>query len=80
MRKRTSRYIFIVCCAVITACSTTKHIPEGDALYVGATVKLNAQNVTSQQKKVLTADLNGLTKPKPNSRFLGIPFKLMFCK
>ncbi|RYZ28772.1 MAG: hypothetical protein EOO10_08410, partial [Chitinophagaceae bacterium] len=63
---------------VFAACSTTKHIPEGDALYTGATVKLiNAENVTKQQKKVLNTDLTGLTRPKPNGRFLGIPFKLL---
>lgn len=63
---------------VFTACSTTKHIPEGDALYTGATVKLiNAENVSKPQKKVLNTDLTGLTRPKPNGRFLGIPFKLI---
>src|SRR5829696_6467501 len=61
----------------LAACSTTKHIPEGDALYTGAKVKLNAENVSKQQKKVLTADLNGLTRPRPNGKFLGIPFKLL---
>src|SRR5215203_1234400 len=61
----------------LAACSPTKHIPEGDALYTGATVKLNAENVSKQQKKVLDADLQGLTRPKPNGKFLGIPFKLL---
>lgn len=64
-------------CLIFAACSPTKHIPEGDALYIGATVKLTAENVTTRQKKVLHADLEALTRPRPNSRFLGIPFKLM---
>ena len=64
-------------CFFWAACSPTKHIPEGDALYTGATVNLSADNVTVRQKKVLHADLEGLTRPRPNSRFLGIPFKLM---
>ncbi|HEU4903112.1 MAG TPA: hypothetical protein VFT06_09975, partial [Flavisolibacter sp.] len=64
-------------CLIFAACSPTKHIPEGDALYTGATVKLTAENVTTRQKKVLHADLEALTRPRPNSRFLGIPFKLM---
>ncbi len=62
---------------VLAACSTTKHIPDNDALYTGAKVKLNATNVTKQQKKVLNSDLTGLTRPKPNGRLLGIPFKLL---
>jgi outer membrane protein insertion porin family len=64
-------------CLLVAACSPTKHIPEGDALYTGAKVKLNASNVSSQQKKVLNANLKEMTRPQPNSRFLGIPFKLM---
>ncbi|HZH01750.1 MAG TPA: hypothetical protein VEY32_11745, partial [Flavisolibacter sp.] len=58
------------------ACSTTKHLPEGEKLYTGASVKLNASGTTVRQNKVLKSDLQGLTRPKPNSRFLGIPFKL----
>src|SRR5688572_657846 len=69
--------LFVLCTTFFAACSTTKHIPEGDALYLGATVNLNAENVSKQQKKVITSDLTGLTRPKPNSRLLGIPFKLM---
>ncbi|WP_227990581.1 BamA/TamA family outer membrane protein [Flavisolibacter ginsenosidimutans] len=61
----------------LAACSATKHIPEGDALYTGANVKLNAENTSKQEKKVLLEDLTGLTRPRPNGRFLGIPFKLL---
>ncbi|RYF86318.1 MAG: hypothetical protein EON98_04040, partial [Chitinophagaceae bacterium] len=77
MTKKNNRFVFFLCCAVIAACSPTKHIPEGDALYTGATIKLSADSVSSQQKKVLNADLEGLTRPRPNGKFLGIPFKLM---
>lgn len=76
---RISKYSWclIAACLFLSACSTTKHIPADDALYTGATVKLNAENVSSQQKKVLNTDLEGMTRPRPNSRFLGIPFKLL---
>jgi len=60
----------------IVACSPTKHLPEGEELYTGATVKLEATGTTSRQYKVLKSDLQGMTRPRPNSRFLGIPFKL----
>lgn len=75
MRKR---ILLIVLSAVFfAACSTTKHIPETDALYTGAKVDLTAENITARQKKVYQADLLGQTRPRPNSRFLGIPFKLL---
>ena len=67
----------LVCCAIFVACSPTKLIPEGDALYTGAKVNFTADSVTARQKKVLNTDLQGLTRPRPNGRFLGIPFKLM---
>lgn len=62
---------------LLASCSATKHIPEGDALYTGAKVKLNATNVSKQQKKVLNTDLESLTRPRPNGSLLGIPFKLL---
>lgn len=69
--------VFFIGCLLLSACSTTKHIAADDALYTGATVKFKAENVSNQQKKVLQADLNTLTRPRPNGSFLGIPFKLM---
>lgn len=71
------RWLFLFCIVLFAACSTTRHIPEGDALYTGAKVKLNAENITSSQKKVYAADLQGQTRPRPNGSFLGIPFKLL---
>jgi outer membrane protein insertion porin family len=57
-------------------CNVTKNIPEGDALYTGHTVKVENASVPKNEKKVITADLQGLLRPRPNSRILGIPFKL----
>jgi outer membrane protein insertion porin family len=68
--------ICILFISVLAACNPTKHLPEGEALYTGATVNLQASGVAARQSKVLKADLQGMTRPRPNSRFLGIPFKL----
>ncbi len=62
---------------LLAACNVTKSVPEGDHLYTGATVKLEADSATAKQRKVLRSDLQGLTRPRPNARLLGIPFKLM---
>jgi outer membrane protein assembly factor BamA len=67
---------FLITGFLIAGCSTTKHLPEGDKLYLGADVKLEASGLSSRQRKVLKSDLQGLTRPRPNSRFLGIPIKL----
>lgn len=63
---------------LLAACSTTKHLPEGESLYTGAEVRLNAEGLTAKEKKVHRSDLQGLTRPRPNTRFLGIPIKLGF--
>lgn len=60
----------------LSACSTTKSLPEGEKLYTGATVKLHGSELPARNRKVLKGDLQGLTRPKPNSRVLGIPIKL----
>src|SRR6185436_15962648 len=62
-------------CIVVASCSNTRHLPEGDKLYVGARVSVSGTS-TVREKKVLQEDLQGLTRPKPNSKFLGIPIKL----
>jgi outer membrane protein insertion porin family len=59
------------------SCNVTKKVPEGDALYTGHTVKLENAPVSKREKKVIKVDLDGLIRPKPNSRILGIPFKLV---
>jgi len=60
----------------LTACSVTKNLPPNEKLYTGASVTLNNTDLPARSKKVLRSDLQGLTRPKPNTRFLGIPFKL----
>lgn len=75
-RQLASCYLLLATCFFF-ACSPVKHIPEGDALYTGATINFTADSITRQQKKIYATDLKGQTRPKPNGRLLGIPFKLM---
>ncbi len=53
-------------------------VPKGDALYTGATVKVKDSTITRKQKKKVEEATENLPQPKPNSRFFGIPFKLIF--
>jgi outer membrane protein insertion porin family len=73
------RYLSILFCVifiVLASCSSTKSLQEGEKLYTGATVKMSGSNLPARQRKVLRSDLQGLTRPKPNTRVLGIPIKL----
>ncbi|WP_421799082.1 BamA/TamA family outer membrane protein [Haliscomenobacter sp.] len=61
---------------LLVGCSSIKSVPENDALYTGARIKMTQTEVSSKQKKALQTTLEDLSRPKPNSRVLGIPFKL----
>ncbi|HEX8278461.1 MAG TPA: hypothetical protein VF540_07190, partial [Segetibacter sp.] len=60
-----------------TGCSVTKKVPADDALYTGASLKFENSKASKKQTKLLKTDLQGLIRPRPNSRLLGIPFKLL---
>ncbi len=73
-----SNMIYVCSVAIfLTACSVTKNLPPNEKLYTGASVTLNDTELPVKNRKVLRSDLQGLTRPKPNTRFLGIPFKLL---
>ncbi|MDF2191558.1 BamA/TamA family outer membrane protein [Paraflavitalea sp. CAU 1676] len=60
----------------LASCSNTKYLPENEALYTGATVKVSGDDLSRKKRKALTSELNALTRPKPNRKFLGMRFKL----
>ena len=68
-------YLFLFC-SLFAACSSTKSLPKDEKLYTGAVVSVSTDDVTARQRKVLKSDLQNLTRPKPNTRLLGIPLKL----
>lgn len=60
------------------ACSETKSLEEGQYLYNGAKIKLNAAPPISRSKsRALKTELSNLLRPKPNGTFLGIRVKLL---
>lgn len=67
---------FALLTLLLNGCSTTKNIPENDALYKGSTVEISQSEVSSKHKKTLTRNIKQLIKPKPNSKILGMPIKL----
>lgn len=70
--------IIVAMVSVLFSCSTTKKVPEGDALYLGARVKVDGPGLSARDRKELRSDLSSMTRPRPNQRILGIPFKLLF--
>jgi outer membrane protein assembly factor BamA len=68
---------FLILIISFASCSNTRLLPPGEALYTGATVKIK-DNISKKNKNSLEKELTGLTRPKPNSKFLGIRLKLSF--
>lgn len=60
------------------SCNTTKLVPKGDALYTGATIKVDDSTISKKEKKKVHDKTENLPRPLPNGKFLGIPFKLLF--
>lgn len=58
------------------SCSSTKNISPGDALYTGSSVTIKDDAVSRKKKKDVRKQLDGLTRPRPNKKFLGMRFKL----
>ncbi|HTD93328.1 MAG TPA: BamA/TamA family outer membrane protein [Chitinophagaceae bacterium] len=76
MRKHFSNIIFLAGIVSMLSCNITKRVPEGDALYTGASVKVDGPELTKKKKKTLRGELSSLVRPKPNKKILGVPFKL----
>lgn len=77
MKLKTAHFIYFFLFAILlSACSNTKYLADNQKLYTGASVEVNGPDLGSRQKKVLRNDLKGLTRPRPNSKILGMRIKL----
>ncbi len=72
-------YIFqLITLMLVTSCSNIKYLPQGEKLYVGAKVEVKGDNLSKKDKKQLKEKLEGLPRPKPNTKILGLRPKLFF--
>ena len=62
-------FIFLL---IISACSNTKFLQEGQMLYTGAKLEIKNDTLTKKEKSNLKEALQDQLRPKPNSSFLGL--------
>lgn len=75
MTKRSCTLLLIS--TLLCACSTTKYLQPGQKLYTGAEVKIvDNKNTTKAEAKALTGELSDLLRPQPNTKILGLRYKL----
>ncbi|OQP65997.1 hypothetical protein A3860_15525 [Niastella vici] len=66
----------VLCVTFFYACSSTKNLPPGDALYTGAKINFKDNAISGKKKRALRSTLVSLTRPVPNTKFLGLRIKL----
>ena len=76
MGNKTAIFFWIISLLFIMSCNSTKLVPKGDALYTGATIKVKDSTLSRKEKNRIIDQTEHLPRPLPNSKFLGIPFKL----
>ena len=62
----------------LTGCSNTRYLPEGELLYTGGKVKVVDSVMKRKQRKAMENEFEGLLRPKPNTKILGLRPKLWF--
>lgn len=67
---------FLFVAVFISACSTTKYVPEGEKLYTGSSVKVEDKEIKKADAKNISSEMNALVRPKPNAKLLGMRIKL----
>ena len=77
MRQQIKITIFLWTCLVLASCSATRRLKPNQYLYTGAKVIINPDSsVKIDNQKQVKKTLESKTRPKPNTSFLGIKFKL----
>ena len=79
IKLNTSYYKIFVTLSVavlISSCSNTKFLQEGQMLYTGAKINIKNDTLSKKEKSNLKEALLEQLRPKPNSSFLGLRPKL----
>src|ERR1700704_4639063 len=76
MKRLKNIFFFVVSSWLLYSCSAARHLPPDEKLYTGAIVTVSGPSLGVRERKTLRTDLKGLTRPKPNTKFLGIRMKL----
>lgn len=62
--------VLLFICLFLASCTGTSHLPKGERLYTGATIKL--ESVEKVHKSNIKAVAEAAVRPEPNSSYLGI--------
>lgn len=72
--KRLKVYIYIIGVTLLAACSTTKHLPEGEALYVGQKKTIVKNSTPTPVGETALEEVNVALNKSPNNSIFGIRY------
>src|SRR5665647_580895 len=78
MKSKIQIAILIFAMLFFGSCNITKLVPKSDALYTGASIKMEDAALSKKEKNKVISQAKKLPRPLPNKKFLGIPLKLIF--
>ena len=64
-------WLWLLWFIVPTACSVSKHVPQGEVFYNGAKIIISHDSGQVAKPKLLAMEIAGLTRPNPNAKILG---------
>jgi outer membrane protein assembly factor BamA len=70
------RTLYLFCIVLLTACNESKYLSEGQNLYVANQIKTKTTDVKKKKAKAVAGELDGLLRPRLNSKVLGIRVRL----
>jgi len=71
-------FLFLLSMIVLFAsCNTTKHLPQGEALYEGSRIKFLGKDSAKNETKGLKEELGALLRPIPNKHVAGLNTDVM---
>lgn len=72
------RLLYFLSIIFFASCSATKDLHDNQNLYYGSKIKIESttHKMPKNQQKDFQDELQALLRPKPNSKFLGMPIKL----
>lgn len=66
----------LVVCYILSSCSNSRHLAEGESLYMGSKVKITDTVIPVKERKLLETELSESVRPLPNSNIFGLRLKL----
>lgn len=76
LQKHKNSLLLLFAMVLMTSCSNTKFVPQGDFLYTGASVQILSDSLSKSGKNALSSVFQEQLTPKPNKSFFGLRPKL----